>query len=1850
MSTPEEASSGPWKPMPEKLITPYTKFNSSSDRLSLNRGISKIYTGRGTIYSEAQPDDAQKWTYKFSSESDKEENRYGRKINRGGDPNGNSELVPQLGVYPGIVDVEKKEKKDFETVNKYAGQTHAHHETFKTDMEFAIRNNGFNSVGMQNDTKRKEIIDSLASNNNDLIGQYLPKSNKDEDFVSNSKLKYESRYDNNKDHLNKKKIPSYKSGSKTKSDEYDKLYPLSDDIADVKTEHQTWKSWDFIPFVLHDLVNKKYLPFRSYINAISDQSDAQYTAVKYLGRADSVQVYNGFTRILSLDFTAVSFTLEELHPMWQRLNYLVGLTQPSGYTNMKDGDLGPAHSSFVIPPFIRMNLGDMYKDQPCIITSVGLTIPQEASWELTKDSSVKREGGNYEFLNGTIKKPDILVGQYPNMAQVNISFTLLEKRLPKTKNRHFGHYNREDNEWDVNHYPDKKGDRKKGFNYNLIHSDPDEVQRELTGEIEPSEPIEPNTIIRKEIDPFEGSDTHKCTTYPPSHYYKQNGNLTKKDQERIDSEVTEWKKCACEHIAKIMNEESADSCVWEDDCIKTINGKIVPEGLKCTYTTAFQSDPVKEDDEVKKPPMCPYEIGDFKQTDEKGRVIGYQNKSLFENDSSNYREFLKGRNLNYWIKDLTDYLANEMGQPKFGSSGYKYETINGTPSVYNVKKVTSGSLVLEFDSEGFPFSYNGAPIDSSISGDFKVNCSSDDKMNDRELAGNYQPSIVVDLNSNFKIIIDAEKDHYITKENYTNTSSVKSMLAEWVAKTMSKYADNGRTSEAKESWINLDREETDIYYVPYETDFAKQITAYKVFPGKSDYVNYEVDNDVSEKFNIGGGKKYAQLKFGMYAIVSNSVEKLSGTTTEKQMESTIGDTLYRLFFEQNYYGGATTGTLSSGSGVSNRDVSGDGTQLDSQENAKKFLDPGNLGPLKERKDALERLKSNEIELQKQMRNENVPCLNYEIVVGKWSDSDKNVIIGRMKNMEYQKIIKEKVSNGATRVAIENLIFMLDGTSSLEIEKAESKYYSKYDAGELTPSDPELKKYTDINFIDSEIERINEQIKEIEDKQKRGEIEDPIKEGYYFGDDDSSSHYEPWRSNHAMEKIDFVEGTFPSSNDSTTDDDSDESDESNYIGQPKPTTESPTPVKRPIWEWSPIDRATKYEVEFMGSKQIISNAVFKSTIDLSPGKYTIKVKAGAESRSGKIDWSQTGSHTVTISEKALPPKPSNCPYPVVREKNAKDKYGRLIGLPSSGEFSEEQLIERNVKMWMGDVMAYIIANEKISSLPFPADPSQVSWRTNDKFSTSTYGRSDVVWSFSGKKLSNLSGVGNPVKINGKSISAYNEFNNACGERIDLDKDTAHKTDGEKLATPKPNADTPTDNTKPEWTWESIASANTYKVSLRKVKPSSSSDSSTWSTIKDYGVIHYSPDTSVTPFAPLDEGTYEISVIAEKKSAKRKANRMANQNKKIKETIMNASDAGTHIVEIKYDILNVPKPTSDETTSSKTITWTWEEIKDAVQYDVYLKKIKYMDNGNVVTITDFGKVDNVTVPRISKTVQTVEDDGYYEISVIARNDTISSAPGTHVVYVDSDFIEPTPSPSPSASPSSINCKDLLFDKWNPFPNKNGLSDIRICEDSIRGRNRYIADVAEYLACVKFNKQFDSGDFPNTRLHSAGHYVSGGVIKGVTVRIDGKLERHPVGDLKENIFNVTKGDRLESASEREQFRNSLIPNWNKNDTFDKIISDAPELNNCPGSTTYIGLRVFHNNVQWKGQTNGAVPSGHEPGDTKDKMPESLYNKTQQDASIYFKKEKNANDPDRDLLGRWWLTEEEDKKIQIKALRKNI
>lgn len=194
---------------------------------------------------------------------------------------------------------------------------------------------------------------------------------------------------------------------------------------------------DFIAFYFHDLVNDTYIPFRATVKGINESATANWSEISYIGRSDKLFNYTGFSRSLSFNFKVVAMSIKELLPMWKRINYLVGLTKPAGYTDYKSDEVV---SKFIIPPLVNITIGDLYKEQPVVLKSVTISIPEDAIWELTPELNNASENKEWKYLNDKIvwKNSGGKYAQFPTECDIQISTDILETERPRTGGRNFG--------------------------------------------------------------------------------------------------------------------------------------------------------------------------------------------------------------------------------------------------------------------------------------------------------------------------------------------------------------------------------------------------------------------------------------------------------------------------------------------------------------------------------------------------------------------------------------------------------------------------------------------------------------------------------------------------------------------------------------------------------------------------------------------------------------------------------------------------------------------------------------------------------------------------------------------------------------------------------------------------------------------------------------------------------------------------------------------------------------------------------------------------------------------------------------------------------------------------------------------------------------------------------------------------------------------------------------------------------------------------------------------------------------------------------------------------------------------
>lgn len=224
--------------------------------------------------------------------------------------------------------------------------------------------------------------------------------------------------------------------------------------ANLAVSYRNWEKYkpyedDLIAFFFYDIVNQKYIPFRATVKGISEGNTAFWDELRFIGRADQLYNYSGFSRNLSFSFNIVINSISELLPTWKKIGYLASAVKPSNYTRSET--IANKFDRFMVPPMFMITIGDLYRFQPMAIRNVNINIPDDALWETLNQYN----SDEWSYLNGIIKNPQIQgqnsstarYGQFPREAEINIEGFLLEKERAQVGGSHFGHAPRID-EWE----------------------------------------------------------------------------------------------------------------------------------------------------------------------------------------------------------------------------------------------------------------------------------------------------------------------------------------------------------------------------------------------------------------------------------------------------------------------------------------------------------------------------------------------------------------------------------------------------------------------------------------------------------------------------------------------------------------------------------------------------------------------------------------------------------------------------------------------------------------------------------------------------------------------------------------------------------------------------------------------------------------------------------------------------------------------------------------------------------------------------------------------------------------------------------------------------------------------------------------------------------------------------------------------------------------------------------------------------------------------------------------------------------------------------------------------------------
>lgn len=181
------------------------------------------------------------------------------------------------------------------------------------------------------------------------------------------------------------------------------------DVSDVYKDSDTRDFIDFW-FAGPNSAEDHIIPFRANIQGFTDDFSATWNNIPIMGRPEGAYRYQAFDRTVSFTFTVAATSRSEMKPLWQKLNYLATYTMPvyAGNTNK-----GIASGTF-----LRLTLGNLFRNTPILLESLSYSIPDESAWDIALDRDTNKEAK-----------------QLPMMIDANVSLKVIGDWKPAQQGR-----------------------------------------------------------------------------------------------------------------------------------------------------------------------------------------------------------------------------------------------------------------------------------------------------------------------------------------------------------------------------------------------------------------------------------------------------------------------------------------------------------------------------------------------------------------------------------------------------------------------------------------------------------------------------------------------------------------------------------------------------------------------------------------------------------------------------------------------------------------------------------------------------------------------------------------------------------------------------------------------------------------------------------------------------------------------------------------------------------------------------------------------------------------------------------------------------------------------------------------------------------------------------------------------------------------------------------------------------------------------------------------------------------------------------------------------------------------------
>jgi len=170
------------------------------------------------------------------------------------------------------------------------------------------------------------------------------------------------------------------------------------------------------------------LPFRAYLTSFNDAYTGTWDSFKYIGRAEDFRSYKGFNRSINFGFKVAASSVDELKPLYAKLNLLAGVTAPTY-----------SAKNFMRGNFAAVTIGGYLIQEPGVIEQVTFDWSTDYTWHTSTYGT--NDSGNLERQTDLDKGIED-IPEVPTILDVSITFSPTHTLAPQFGNKFIGRKNR----------------------------------------------------------------------------------------------------------------------------------------------------------------------------------------------------------------------------------------------------------------------------------------------------------------------------------------------------------------------------------------------------------------------------------------------------------------------------------------------------------------------------------------------------------------------------------------------------------------------------------------------------------------------------------------------------------------------------------------------------------------------------------------------------------------------------------------------------------------------------------------------------------------------------------------------------------------------------------------------------------------------------------------------------------------------------------------------------------------------------------------------------------------------------------------------------------------------------------------------------------------------------------------------------------------------------------------------------------------------------------------------------------------------------------------------------------------